>query len=243
MRRSTLDEQNIYAPVGSKPWSLAITGKAKATLGSTDTSANYAWITITMARDGEAWKTLGFDSFETYLQEELKIDLGFFDRIGRAKSATNKTGKSLYQIFNSGEIETAFDEVVNGQTLGTPGAPVGNHNASKKGSPHNKGDNITFDPAQTSEAGRGTSTNYTIKRFSRDIADEKLPKERRKLLKRLLADIRAGELSVNKAAIQAGYRRKKSDYDKWLQLTRKLVDSGRHTLVELLGRAAIDLAN
>lgn len=241
MTRTSLDEQNIHAAVGSRPWSLAITGKAKASLGSTDTSANYAWITITMARDGEAWKTLGFDSFECYLEEELKIDLGFFDRIGRAKSATNKTGKSLYQIFQSGEIETAFDEVENGQTLGTPGAPVGNHNASKKGSPDNKGDNITFDPAQTSKAGRGTSTNYTIKRFARDIANKDTPNEHRKLLEQLLADVRAGTLSVNKAAIQAGYRRNLSDYDRWLQLTRKLVDSGRHTLVELLGRAAMDL--
>ena len=238
MTRKTLDEQNIHAPVGSKPWSLAITGKAKASLGSTDTSANYAWITITMARDGKAWRTLGFDSFETYLQEELKIDLGFFERMGRAKSATNKTGKSLYQIFKSGVIETAFEQVGKGQTLKSHG--TNRHSINEE--PHSdvskqpRGDNVT-----SSSGKRGNGTNYTIKRFSRDIDDETLPQERRELLKRLLADIRSGKLSVNKAAIEAGYRRQKSDYHKWLQLTRKLVDSGRHTLVELLGRAAIDL--
>lgn len=48
---------------------------------------------------------------------------------------------------------------------------------------------------------------------------------------------------MSAGAIQAGYRRKQSDYDRWLQLTRKLVDSGTHTLVDLLGRAAMEMGD
>lgn len=83
--------------------------------------------------------------------------------------------------------------------------------------------------------------DYWRARFVRDIADQKLPGERREQLEAIVKRIEAGEISMSAGAIQAGYRKQKSDYDRWLQLTRKLVASGRHTLVELLGQAAIDM--
>lgn len=57
---------------------------------------------------------------------------------------------------------------------------------------------------------RGTGTSYTVKRFLRDITDEQLPQSRRDELQSIYDRIKAGELSVNKGAIQAGYRRQKT---------------------------------
>ncbi len=89
-----------------------------------------------------------------------------------------------------------FNEAV---VLGKRGAPKGNANAAKER--ENKGNNITF-------VDRGTSASYTQARLKRDRPD-------------LAEKVVAGELSPNKAAIEAGFRRKpltlSSDADKAAQ--------------------------
>ncbi|MBK7092393.1 MAG: hypothetical protein IPH59_11850 [bacterium] len=83
------------------------------------------------------------------------------------------------------------------------GGTTGNKNAAKV---KNDCDNITIVPPSGE---RGTSTDYTLKRLARDNHDD------------LLDAIEAGELSVNQAAIRAGYRKKLSHAEKCVAEFRK----------------------
>jgi hypothetical protein len=102
-----------------------------------------------------------------------------------------------------------------GRALGTNGAPIGNQNATPVWARKDdaiKPDNVSVDSF-------GNSKAYTLARLDRDRPE-------------LAERVRAGELSANAAAIEAGFRRKRTP----LELLRKAAlrgDPGRPTFAEL----------
>jgi hypothetical protein len=78
------------------------------------------------------------------------------------------------------------------------------------------------------------SNTYTLRRFIRDIADEKQPEERRQQLQGLLDEVKAERLSVNQAAIKAGYRKKPRPKDQVIAFLKKCTDEEKIEIFEML---------
>jgi hypothetical protein len=108
----------------------------------------------------------------------VREELAEIDRYQHWKVLGYPSKKALLQA------ETGHTPEQIAQKLKPRGAPKGNQNASKV-KPENKGDNITIE--------RGTRAAYTLARLDRDAPE-------------LAAKVRAGDLSANAAAIEAGFR-------------------------------------
>jgi hypothetical protein len=76
-----------------------------------------------------------------------------------------------------------------------------------------QGDNITLKE-------RGTSTDYTVARLDRDRPD-------------LAAHVRAGHMSANAAAIEAGFRHKPTPFETVKRLWPKLTASEKSTIYSI----------
>ena len=89
-----------------------------------------------------------------------------------------------------------------------------------------KGDNITFDSTP-----RGTSPSYILRRLARDGAEDASKAE-------LFKQVTKGTISAHKAALEAGYRTKKTPLEQAKMMGAKLPKNELAELLEfLLGQA------
>ena len=186
-----LDEpRSLKDPVGSRSWSLAVTGEAKLAIENMDSDAKHAAGMLEVAREQGAWKTLGYASFDLYVTAELGIDESFV---------------------------LAIEKALHGETIAEAIArakenPLPAHGEIGKG--RDKDDNIISNQ-------QGTSTAYTLRRFARDASEENEDDEQRDNAERLLQAIEDGEMSVNAAAIEMGYRKKLTDFENAVKYLKK----------------------
>ena len=82
-----------------------------------------------------------------------------------------------------------------------------------------KSDNVTLDPVE-----RGNSKSYTVSRLKRDRPD-------------LFGKVVAGELSANKAAIEAGFRRKPTTIEQIKTLWSKATPDEQAEFIQYLERS------
>jgi hypothetical protein len=82
-----------------------------------------------------------------------------------------------------------------------------------------KSDNVTLDPVE-----RGNSKSYTVSRLKRDRPD-------------LFGKVVAGELSANKAAIEAGFRRKPTTIDQIKTLWSKATLDEQSEFIQYIERS------
>ncbi|HIK94229.1 MAG TPA: hypothetical protein EYG03_19975 [Planctomycetes bacterium] len=182
-RSSQLDEVgDIDAPHGSRPWCIAVMRHARSLLSRTESEAKDAADWIDMLAKSEAWRVLGFISFDAFLISELKIGEDFVDLLKTAFS-----GQTVGDIRKKCDDAKANPLAASDQTE-APRNPNGRNQHSEP----DRSDRNTNRPTQ--------DQTYTIRRLARDHVD-------------LLARVRAGELSANAAAIEAGFRPKTATFN------------------------------
>jgi hypothetical protein len=87
-----------------------------------------------------------------------------------------------------------------------------------------KGDNITFDSTP-----RGTSPSYILRRLARDGAEDASKAE-------LFKQVTKGTISAHKAALEAGYRTKKTPLEQVKTIITKLTWDDMEAVLEFLAK-------
>lgn len=98
---------------------------------------------------------------------------------------------------------------------------------TKQGRPEGeriKGDNITFNLTQ-----RGTSSSYILRRLARDGAEDASKAE-------LLKQVTKGTISAHKAALEAGYRVKKTPLEQVKTIITKLTWDDMEAVLDFLAK-------
>lgn len=101
------------------------------------------------------------------------------------------------------------------------GQGLGEHGGDRKS---DQGSNTTL------KQGRGT--DYLMGRLIRDANDDKVSPQERQKLRGLIDDVKEGKQSINKAAIAAGYRKKKTPKEQIISLWAKCSEAEREELLE-----------
>lgn len=161
---------------------------------------------VQFATDAESVGWMGYESRDSYLRDGLGLDPQMVDW---AIEGLKSLGISM---------PVPMPAAVK---IGKLGAPIGNQNAraSFEINTQNNCDNITVDSGVESRTKRGTSSDYTLARLDRDKPE--------------LADrVRAGEISANAAAIEAGFRKKLTALAMLRSAWRKADDEERQQFLD-----------
>ncbi|MEO2014481.1 MAG: hypothetical protein ABGZ53_08910 [Fuerstiella sp.] len=182
-RSSQLDEVgDIDAPHGSRPWCVAVMRHARSLLSRTESEAKDAAHWIDSLAESEAWRVLGFISFDAFLISELKISEDFVDLL-----KTAFTGQTV------GDVRKKCDDAKD-----NPLAASDQTEAPRN--PNGRNQHTEPDRSVGNTNRPNNDQTYVIRRLARDHGD-------------LLARVRAGELSANAAAIEAGFRPKTATFN------------------------------
>lgn len=130
-----------WAPIGSRPWCRWFLGQAKLHRESLENDVTHLKDVIKSLQKYEAWKALGFASFESLCCAELDLDESEINAI-----LTARKGMALGSVIARANAA---------KPLKAQGRPEGNAK---------KGDIITF-------SSRGTDPDYLTARIARDRPD------------------------------------------------------------------------
>lgn len=189
MRHTTLDEiGNPDAEPGSRDWSLWVALECKLQLTKLDTYVRGVKQWIEILTEHKAWESLGYASFELMCMKHMEVDISVVEAVQLAKAGTVASAIAA-------QVERARADKEDGKGLPDHGGD--------RTKPKDQIDSIKLNQEQVDNikllsGTGGTSTEYTLARLARDDHND------------LLDAIAGGEISVNAAAIQAGYRKIKT---------------------------------
>ena len=86
-RSSVLDDVgDINAPLGSRPWAVAVAGRIRMAVSKYESSAKHAGEMIKIAKENEVWKPLGLIDFGVLCLDRWGIDQDLAEKLMSAKA-------------------------------------------------------------------------------------------------------------------------------------------------------------
>lgn len=148
-RTSSLDEQaDPDAPIGSRPWAVAVLRNAKLLIHQLESDAKFAGNSLRLLKEHKAWKAFGYASFGLLCKKELGIE-----ETEAAALVEAKAGETIAQVRERTTQERAKQA-----------KPLAEHGGDRK----SEGEKSTL---QSNLDGQGNRASYLTRRIARDRPD------------------------------------------------------------------------
>ena len=191
------DEMDQMAERGTKPWALYFLYTAKSILKGMNIEAKSFREVLERLKDNNAAKILGFESFESMIQDQLKITPSETKAV-----LSSKTGQSIKEIFSPGR------QRVIQAALATTGEVLPSYRP-KEIEEISRQFVYLSQPERAEQNGVGIVTQKKLDALARDHPE-------------LFEQVRQGELSTHRAAVIAGIVKEPSLIDRAKKLATKM---------------------